>query len=146
MNSPSPYSPYSPQGLSVPYGASPSTKKPLWKKWWFWLITVLVILLIAFVGVFGFAFYVIEKEENNAVSACQDYVVGKAKYPGGVEFPESDGEISTETNELGNTLYTIKGEVDFPNGWGTPVRHSYHCAIQVDTLGEVLTTTGRVYK
>lgn len=52
MNSPSPYSPYSPQGLSVPYGDSPSPKKSLWKQWWFWLLLVLLIPVLFFVVLF----------------------------------------------------------------------------------------------
>lgn len=57
-----------------------------------------------------------------AWNSCERRVTNHAKYPGGVEF----GDHSEREDD---GVYKFSGRVDFPNGFGTPVRHSFSCEI-----------------
>lgn len=102
-------------------------KKPFWKKWWVWVGAVVLAIGL---GIGGAALFVSSTEAQVAEEKCRDAVSAKAKYPSGVEFIEfSEMEkIPTENN---NSRFSNFGEVDFPNGFGTPVRHTFICDITV---------------
>ena len=66
-----------------------------------------------------------------------------AKYPGGVQLPEpirpadmiSPEAINKSTGgplDLGYRSYRKSGKVDFPNGFGVSVRHTYQCVFTSD--------------
>lgn len=64
-----------------------------------------------------------------ATEACEEKVLDWAKYPGGASFVEPI-EVTTDQDRMeAGRLFKAHGEVDFPNGFGTPVRGSYKCSV-----------------
>lgn len=135
-------SPYSQQPeASLPHKA----KKPLYKRWWFWVVMFLVILAFFAAAIWGIL-KVSEKEDDRAVlEECREKVIDHAKYPGGVNFPEEINIWSTDSIINLSRTYRAYGEVDFPNGYGTPVRQYYACTIVVNT-GDIEESTVEVNK
>lgn len=142
MTNQSPYS-QQPPHPSAPAAGKP--KKPLYKRWWFWVVILIVILALFAAAIWGIL-KVSEKEDDRAaLEECREKVIEHAKYPGGVSFPEEIDIWSTDSiTEIPRT-YRAYGEVDFPNGWGTPVRQYYACTIVVD-MGDIEDSTVDVDK
>jgi len=138
-------SPYSQQ---PPHPATPAAgkpKKPLYKRWWFWVATFLVILALFAAAIWGIL-KVSEKEDDRAaLEECREKVIEHAKYPGGVSFPEEIDIWSNDSIVNLSRTYRAYGEVDFPNGYGTPVRQYYACTIVVNT-GDIEDSTVDVDK
>ncbi|MDO5669112.1 MAG: hypothetical protein Q4G50_03830 [Corynebacterium sp.] len=66
--------------------------------------------------------------------ACRESVTEWAKYPGGVSFPH---ELEYErVND--SSVWRSEGVVDFPNGWGTPVRQDFSCHVSMDGTDVVI--------
>lgn len=124
--------------------------KPWWKKWWAWLLICGIILALLIGGLFLLDKWSrAELERMNteiAVKQCEDDVTDKAKYPGGVEFVEPI-DITTKDDVDAEVLtYGANGEVDFPNGFGTPVRKSYTCIVLIEgDTGEVRHSNAMVF-
>ena len=57
---------------------------------------------------------------------CKEQVTEQAKYPGGVKFVTVEMTQGEEV-EATDLRRMVHGWVDFPNGFGTPVRHSFFC-------------------
>ncbi|WP_411708092.1 hypothetical protein ACLI1L_000769 [Corynebacterium sp. LaCa117] len=142
MTNQSPYS-QQPPHPSAPAAGKP--KKPLYKRWRFWVAIFLAILALFAATIWGIL-KVSEKEDDRAaLEECREKVIEHAKYPGGVSFPEEIDIWSTDSiTEIPRT-YRAYGEVDFPNGYGTPVRQYYACTIVVDT-GDIEDSTVEVDK
>lgn len=125
-----------------PYGQPPQNpRKPLWKRWWFWLLTVLLVIVLAFCTIVALLVYVDVQLRDEAADQCREKVLEHAKYPGGVVFqdePEVDDYLIT-TNNRDNEIWTMGGDVDFPNGFGTPVRMKYVCFSEISDF-EVINT------
>lgn len=138
-------SPYPQQPLHPSAPAPGKPKKPLYKRWWFWVVILIVILALFAAAIWGIL-KVSEKEDDRAaLEECREKVIEHAKYPGGVSFPEEIDIWSTDSiTEIPRT-YRAYGEVDFPNGWGTPVRQYYACTIVVD-MGDIEDSTVDVDK
>lgn len=138
-------SPYSQQPAQPASPAPGKPKKPLYKRWWFWVTIFLVVLALFAAAIWGIL-KVSEKEDDRAaLEECREKVIEHAKYPGGVSFPEEIDIWSTDSiTEIPRT-YRAYGEVDFPNGYGTPVRQYYACTIMVDT-GDIEDSTVEVDK
>ncbi|MGV0411537.1 hypothetical protein [Corynebacterium marquesiae] len=138
-------SPYSQQPTQPAAPVQKKPKKPLYKRWWFWVAIFLVILALFAATIWGIL-KVSEKEDDRAaLEECREKVIEHAKYPGGVSFPEEIDIWSTDSiTEIPRT-YRAYGEVDFPNGWGTPVRQYYACTIVVD-MGDIEDSTVDVDK
>ena len=110
--------------------APPPEKKPIYKRWWFWLIIGIISLVL--VAAVAFAALVARgvADVDRAVESCQEKAIEQAKYPGGAEIVSTDiGEIETLPN--GNQTISVEGEVDFPNGFGVPTRHTYWCGLMM---------------
>lgn len=111
-------------------------RKPWWKKWWAWVLIILAaIALLALLLVALDKWSIAKLEEMNGETAarqCEEDVTDKAKYPGGVEFVDPI-DISTGDSVDADVLtYGASGDVDFPNGFGTPVRHLYTCTVLIE--------------
>lgn len=142
MTNQSPYS-QQPPHPSAPAAGKP--KKPLYKRWWFWVAIFLAILALFAAAIWGIL-KVSEKEDDRAaLEECREKVIEHAKYPGGVSFPEEIDIWSTDSITEVPRTYRAYGEVDFPNGWGTPVRQYYACTIVVD-MGDIEDSTVEVDK
>ncbi|MBD0853065.1 hypothetical protein CU043_02310 [Corynebacterium striatum] len=111
----------------------------MWKKWWFWVVTVLAVIALFAVGIYAILKSAAYADQQTALEACEQGVIDRAKYPGGVSFPEEIDIWTTASLTDINRTYRAYGDVDFPNGYGTPVRESYSCAITVNS-GEVVNT------
>ena len=68
-----------------------------------------------------------EMLKEDVVRSCHADIEYQAKYPGGVEFVRTDVDRAPNSTEEDDYRYYVNGEVDFPNGFGTPVRHTYRC-------------------
>ncbi len=108
-------------------------KRPLWKRWWIWAIAVIVALVAAFAVWVAIDVVRINTLDAAAIEECTEAVGEQAKYPGGVTFVDepSVSQDKIVTNNRGNEVITMGGRVDFPNGFGTPVRGSYMCMSEV---------------
>lgn len=133
-------SPYRPAGaLPPPPRQQPEQdkpRKPWWKRWWAWVLIVLVtITLLALLLVVLDKWSIAKLSEMNQEAAtrqCEEDVTNKAKYPGGVQFVDPI-KVSTEDSVDADVLtYGASGDVDFPNGFGTPVRHLYTCTVLIE--------------
>ncbi|MFW9146101.1 hypothetical protein ACOJAK_12430 [Corynebacterium striatum] len=131
-----------PTGYAYP-AAPPPQKKPLWKKWWFWLIAVVAVIALFAVGIYAILKSAAHADRQAALDACEQGIIDRAKYPGGVSFPEEIDIWTTASLTDINRTYRAYGDVDFPNGYGTPVREYYACTITVDS-GEVVDATVHV--
>lgn len=99
--------------------------------------------LVVFVA-FIFSMLKISEAQDTeaALDKCREDVTRRAKYPGGVSFPEDiDIQAADSITESPRTYHAF-GHVDFPNGFGTPVREFYSCNIVVD-LGDIQDSTVR---
>lgn len=118
---------------SWPQPASPQqkTRKPLWKRWWVWVLTVLVSATAAFLALIVVPAWRTAGQIDAGVDICKEKVTDWAKYPGGVEFAEVNipEKISGIREEY---IVEVEGKVDFPNGFGTPVRQEFSCTITAD--------------
>lgn len=129
-----------------PTAASPTTqpperpKKPWYKRWWVWVIIVIVTIVLAIALLFV---YMDSTEKSIAKQECVERVTAKAKYPGGVDFVQIDDPTYSDFRQ--GAVYNMFGEVDFPNGFGTPVRHSFTCEIEM-SFSDVLSTDVDVYE
>lgn len=90
--------------------------------------------------------YLNQLSEETAIQKCEQLVTADAKYPGGVQFLEPDKVWASypEQEFTIQRVYHIDGEVDFPNGFGTPVRHSYTCEITVED-DKVIQSSHKLY-
>lgn len=107
------------------YAAQFPAKKPLYKRWWFITIAIILLLILA-----GAAWLLIHSKReadaiNAAVEDCTQSVIDHAKYPGGAEIVNYDVELLEKANA--NRGVIVSGEADFPNGFGTPVRMEFSC-------------------
>lgn len=111
-------------------------RKPWWKKWWAWVFIILAtIALLALLLVALDKWSIAKLSEMNQETAtrqCEEDVTDKAQYPGGVQFVDPI-DISTEDDVDADVLtYGASGDVDFPNAFGTPVRHLYTCTVLIE--------------
>ena len=142
MTNQSPYSQQSPYPSSSAPG---KPKKPLYKRWWFWVVILIVVLALFAAAIWGILKISEKEDDRAALEECREKVIAHAKYPGGVSFPEEIDIWSTDSiTEIPRT-YRAYGEVDFPNGYGTPVRQYYACTIVVD-MGDIEDSTVDVDK
>lgn len=138
-------SPYSQQPTQPAEPVQEKAKKPLYKRWWFW-VTILLAILALFAATIWGILKASEKEDDRvALEECREKVIDHAKYPGGVSFPEEIDIWSTDSIINLSRTYRAYGEVDFPNGFGTPVRQLYACTIVVNT-GDIEDSTVNVDK
>lgn len=116
-------------------------KKPVWKRWWFWLIAIIIIALVAFFGSALYEANKINQLDAEAAEQCHEKVIEQAKYPGGVQFVDEPvvKEEGITVNDRGNDVLSMGGKVDFPNAFGTPTRGTYMCLSEVDGY-EILQT------
>jgi hypothetical protein len=63
---------------------------------------------------------------EEAQEACHQDTIDKAKYPGAAEIVKTHIEVDEDDGEV-----HVSGIADFPNGFGTPVRHTYLCTASV---------------
>lgn len=120
----------------------PTTKKPFYKRWWFITIAVILALTLAFLAYCAIEAKKIVDAEDTAYSKCKNEIEQYAKYPGGITYPSEPIFNSTEGAKRnaagakpGEYAVSIDGEVDLVNGFGTPVRHYYHCSVVADSDG-----------
>ena len=107
-------------------------KKPIYKRAWFIAIAVIAgLAVLALTAIAAFAIWMnrqLDVVEEGMIEACHEEVQNKAKYPGGVEFVETEVTKGEEVDDL-DFRRVVHGFVDFPNGFGTPVRHGYICGV-----------------
>lgn len=111
-------------------------RKPWWKKWWVWLLIFVCAVIVIIGGLVALNRWSIaeleEMHSETATQQCEEDVSDKAKYPGGVQFVDPI-EVSTEDGVDADVLtYGASGDVDYPNGFGTPVRHLYTCTVLIE--------------
>ncbi|WP_168164029.1 hypothetical protein [Corynebacterium sp. HMSC072A02] len=127
--------------LNVQLPAQPFEKferprTPLLHRWQFCAAIITAAVFFACISFYGWLKFNEKKDYEAAIEHCEKYVTFHAKYPGGVSFPE-EIELGTSASITDSTrVYVGFGAVDFPNGWGTPVRHYYSCNITVKN-GEI---------
>gem|GEM_PF-1984002 len=139
----SPYqTPYPAQPAPVP---TTKPKKPLFRRWRFWLLLVGVTFVVFVIFIFAVLKVSEAQDTEAALDKCREQVTNRAKYPGGVSFPEEIDIQSPDSITDSPRTYHAFGQVDFPNGFGTPVREFYSCTIVVD-LGDVQDSTVHVAK
>ena len=63
---------------------------------------------------------------EEAQESCHQDTIDKAKYPGAAEIVKTHIEVDDDDEEV-----HVSGFADFPNGFGTPVRHTYLCTASV---------------
>lgn len=126
MNTPQP--PNVPQfGWAQP--AAAPQKKPIYKRVWFIIMAVVAGLAVTALAAFSMWLdHQLETVEAGMIDACHEEVRQQAKYPGGVEFVETEVMKGEDVDDL-DLRRAVHGFVDFPNGFGTPVRHGYICAV-----------------
>ena len=138
---PTPY-PGEPYGQPAQRLSKP--KKPLWKRWWFWLLAVLLTLVLLLGALSALGLHLESEQRDEAAEQCREKVLNRAKYPGGVVFqdePEVQSDKTTDAN--GDAVWKMAGYVDFPNGFGTPVRMWYTCTTELSNF-EIVKTSARV--
>ena len=114
----------------IPQPPAPPMVRPIYKRWWFWLI--LGITALALTTVVSFAAIVTRgvADVERAVESCQSKAIEQAKHPGAAEIISTDiGEVTTLDN--GNRTISVEGEVDFSNGFGVPSRYTYWCGLMM---------------
>ena len=129
---------------SVPL-PSANVKKSLLKRWWFWLLLIGAALVVFAAFIFSMLKISEAQDTEAALDKCREDVTSRAKYPGGVSFPEDIDIQSSDSITDSPRRYYAFGHVDFPNGFGTPVREFYSCTIVVD-LGDIQDSTVHVAK
>lgn len=113
---------------SSPSLHSAKPHKPLWKRWWVYVLTVLVAATAAFLALIVLPAWRAAEHIDAGVDICKEKVTDWAKYPGGAEFAEVNipEKISGIHKEY---IVEVEGKVDFPNGFGAPVRQEFSCTI-----------------
>lgn len=111
-------------------------RKPWWKKWWVWLIIATAVIAVLILSLFILDKWssakLAQMNSDVATRQCEEDITNKAKYPGGVEFVDPV-EVSTNDSVDAEVLtYGASGKVDFPNGFGTPVRQVYTCTVLIE--------------
>ena len=101
---------------------------------WFWPIVVLsaVSLIAVTVSIAAFAGVVFANNQitTKATKSCEQKAIEQSKYPSGAKIISTDvGELETLPN--GNKTLPVEGEIDMPNVFGTPVRHTYSCDLMM---------------
>ena len=101
---------------------------------WFWPIVVLsaVSLIAVTVSVAAFAGVVFadNRAATKAIKSCEQKAIEQSKYPSDAKIISTDvGELETLPN--GNKTLPVEGEIDMPNVFGTPVRHTYSCGLMM---------------
>lgn len=108
----------------------PPQQRPLRKKWWFWLIIAIVTVILIAVAAFAWVVTSGTSEAAKAVESCEQKAIAQAKYPGAAKIVSTNvGEFETLPN--GNKTLPVEGEIDMPNAFGTPVRHTYWCGLMM---------------
>lgn len=139
-------SPYPSPSLETPAPLpSANVEKPLLKRWWFWLLFIGAALVVFVAFIFSMLKISEAQDTEAALDKCREDVTRRAKYPGGVSFPEDIDIQSADSITESPRTYHAFGHVDFPNGFGTPIRELYSCNIVVD-LGDIQDSTVRVTK
>ena len=107
-------------------------KKPIYRRVWFIIVAAIAgLAMLAVIALAAFSTWLdrqLEAVESGMIDACHEEVQKKAKYPGGVEFVETNVEKGEAVDDL-DLRRAVHGFVDFPNGFGTPVRHGYICGV-----------------
>lgn len=107
-------------------------KKPIYTRVWFIIVAAIAgLAMLAVVAFTSFSFWLydqLEVTEAGMIDACHEEVQKQAKYPGGVEFVETNVEKGEAVDDL-DLRRVVHGFVDFPNGFGTPVRYGYICGV-----------------
>ena len=70
--------------------------------------------------------------QDAAEQACHEDTIGYAKYPGAATIAKTDFYVDEEG------AAQVSGLADFPNGFGTPVRHTYICTATVNEDGDTV--------
>ena len=112
--------------------AAAPQKKPIYKRVWFIIMAVVAgLVVLAVIALAAFSMWLdrqLEVAEAGMIESCHEEVRQQAKYPGGVEFVETEVMKGEGVDDL-DLRRAVHGFVDFPNGFGTPVRHGYICAV-----------------
>ena len=107
-------------------------KKPIYKRVWFIIVAAIAgLAVLAVIALAAFSMWLdhqLEMVEAGMIDACHEEVQKQAKYPGGVEFVETEVVKGEGIDDL-DLRRAVHGFVDFPNGFGTPVRHGYICGV-----------------
>lgn len=98
-------------------------------KKWIWTLLLAVIVVVAVGGMVTWQQVRQGKILAAVDEACREAVTDWAKYPGGVSFPR---ELEFNRVEGDRDTWKSEGVVDFPNGWGTPVRQDFTCSVLLD--------------
>lgn len=96
------------------------TSKVWYRTQWFKILAIAAVSMLIIVLALSAGFYA---RERAAISACHDAAIEQAKYPGAAEIVATN----TEIDSVSALSFHVSGAVDFANGWGTPVRHTYFC-------------------
>lgn len=119
-------------GLAQPARAP---KNPVYKRVWFIIVAAIaglaVLAVAALVALSMWVDHELEVAEAGMIDACHEEVRQKAKYPGGVEFVETEVMKGEGVDDF-DLRRVVHGFVDFPNGFGTPVRHGYICGVDLN--------------
>lgn len=109
---------------------TPPSNRPLHKRWWFWLIIAFTTVVLIAVAVSTWVVVADTRAATRAIESCEQKAIEQAKYPGGAKIVSTDvGELKTLPN--GNMTLPVEGEIDMPNAFGTPVRHTYWCGLMM---------------
>lgn len=121
------YSILPPGGYPVPPPAPPSSAKPFYKKSW----VLVVATIVAVVGASAAGIAVINEMTERAERAdCADRVIAHAKYPGGAEISDMrKASKFLDDDDTATYSHGYRGEADFPNGFGVPVRMYFFCKV-----------------
>ncbi|CAQ04528.1 hypothetical protein I6H52_08920 [Corynebacterium urealyticum] len=116
------------------------------------ILTAVLLALLALAVATALSLYYVKTKSDDldlerAKAACIEDVEKRAKYPGGVTFPDDGPKPATANDWLDSPrTYTAEGVVDFPNGFGTPVRMEYACTADIYSDGEVESSSAQVWK
>ncbi|GAB3692304.1 hypothetical protein [Corynebacterium nasicanis] len=113
----------------------PRPRPTLASKGWIWALAVLLFAAICLGAMVAWAQHREGRIVAAATEACQESITEYAKYPGGVSFPH---DMEFTPGKTDREILTSEGTVDFPNGWGTPVRHDYTCLAIVKGPDDVI--------
>lgn len=105
---------------------------------------VAVAAAVALFFVFGMVVVAIgdHLREKEAITACHDATLDQAKFPGGAEFVRTNTEGPNADRNEGPNVIHVNGYVDFPNGFGAPVRHTYLCTTNTELFEDAVLRQG----
>lgn len=117
-------------GPMPPHGMAPQRNKttvPFYKKSW----VLVVATIVAVVGASAAGIAVINEMTERAERAdCADRVIAHAKYPGGAEISDMrKASKFLDDDDTATYSHGYRGEADFPNGFGVPVRMYFFCKV-----------------